>query len=58
MASVVYPIRIMATLGVTHLISKLEAVARIWIDFLHITLVTNAAGGLNPNLPVGTSKTI
>ena len=56
MSAVVYPIRVLARLGVKDIISKSESVETTYaFNFLP---VTNAAGSLNPEIPVGTSTNI
>ena len=58
LSTVVFPVRVMANLGIKDLIS--ESPIFVLFYYLHlqlfICLVTNAAGSLNPNIPVGTSK--
>lgn len=55
MSTVVYPIRVLARLGVKDIISALEILVIKYL-LMEVLAVTNAAGSLNPDISVGTSK--
>ena len=58
LSAVVFPVRVMAKLGIRDLISEFSNFIMFFIIYIYnnsICLVTNAAGSLNPDIPVGTS---
>ena len=56
LSAVVFPVRVMAKLGIKDLISESDFIFILSsTSTTLICLVTNASGSLNPNIPVGTS---
>ena len=56
--AVVYPIRLMAALGVQDIISTSHAFSISLLKLIDGMTVTNAAGSLRADVPVGTSAPI